>query len=283
MNLIEKTSREHFSKSFTSLSNEVFDNDYIETLGSTGKNPRVETCSFRSTVFVRCYFRNVTFVGCNFTAAKFIDCNFKESKFIDCVFNYSMFRRTIIDAKEIIPNLPREPNIQRDLLRNLRVDARELGNAEDESFYIRKEIAASEKFHLSAFLGKDRFYREKYGHIERLGFFLQWCISKISGLVWGNGERPGRIAAFCLLLIIAMSAFIFLYNGNSTELLTSGNATPVLLQALKLSTSEFLGIPYEATDYTLKIPFLFSVAAISLRYVIIGLLVSVFFRVFSRR
>ncbi|WP_374979057.1 pentapeptide repeat-containing protein [Pseudomonas solani] len=283
MALSDKPCREIYSKSFTLLKEENFDSSYLESIGASGKNSKVEMCSFRSATLVQCYFKGVVFVNCNFTATKFIDCNLKDARFIGCIFSYSTFRRTIVESSEIISNLPREPNIQRDLLRSLRVDARELGNSEDESFYIRKEISASEEFHLAAFLGRDSFYRQKYGKLERFGFLLQWISSKSSGLIWGNGERPGRIAGFCLFLVLAMTLCTLGYNGNPQELFTSGNALPVISDALKLSTAEFLGIPYKPEDFKLKIPFLLSVIAVSLRYLIIGLLVSVFFRVFSRR
>lgn len=283
MGLVAKTSRDEFSKSFDGLKEENFDNAYLESVGAKGKGVKVERCSFRSATFTSCYFKGVTFFNCNFTAAKFIDCNLKEAKFVGCIFNYATFHKTIVDSSEILANLPREPNVRRDLLRSLRVDARELGNSEDESFYIRKEILASEQFHMAAFLGKEEFYRKKYGRLERCGFFIQWLGSKISGLIWGNGERPIRVALFCLALVFAMSLFLLLYNGNSEELFTSVEAMPVVTNAIKLSVSEFLGIPYKPEDYKLIVPFGMSVVAVSLRYLIIGLLVSVFFRVFSRR
>ncbi|WP_206360226.1 pentapeptide repeat-containing protein, partial [Pseudomonas viridiflava] len=101
--------------------------------------------------FNRCYFRGVIFTSCDFTSSRFIDCNFKGAKFIHCKFNYATFRRTIVESGEIIANLPYEPNVRRDLLRNLRVDARELGSVEEESLYIQHEIEASDLFSISAF------------------------------------------------------------------------------------------------------------------------------------
>ena len=233
MSLLSKPGRDEFSKSFTSLREENFDNSYLDSVGASGKTARVDMCTFRSATLVQCYFKGVTFVNCNFTSAKFVDCNLKDAKFIGCVFNYSTFRRTIIDASEILANLPREPNIRRDLLRSLRVDARELGNSEDESFYIRKEILASEQFHIAAFLGREEFYRKKYGRLERVGFLAQWTGSKISGLIWGNGERPIRVAFFCFFLVFMMSSYLLFNNGNYEEFFTSGDSIPLLIEALK--------------------------------------------------
>jgi len=283
MTFKEKRSEEFFSKSFNRIESENFDDCYLEAVGTTGKDPRVELCSFRSAILVRCYFRGVIFINCNFTATKFVDCNFKGAKFIGCTFSYANFRRTIIESSEIIANLPREPSVQRDLLRILRVDARELGNPEDESLYIRKEIAASETFHISAFLGREEWYRKKYGRLERFGFLGKWLGSKALGAIWGNGERPARIVGFCLFLVFIFTIILLFSNGNTNELFTSGDAITLILQSLKLSIAEFLGIPYKPETYTLSVPFWFSALTALLRYLLIGVLVSVLFRAFSRR
>lgn len=284
MTFYRKNFREVFSKSIDGIKEENFDNSFLECVGTSKKFAKVELCSFRSTTFIQCYFRGVTFFNCDFTAAKFVDCNFKEAKFISCTFRYATFRRTIVDSAEMIANLPREPNIKRDLLRSLRVDARELGSSEDESFYIRKEIAASEQFHWDAFWGVEEFYRKKYGKVERLRFIISWLASKISGMIWGNGERPLRIAFFCMVIVLLASLAIFMSGDNSISLLLSDeNIRSLVWQSFRLSISEFLGIPYVTTPESVKVPFWVSVIVVSLRYLIIGLLVSVFFRVYSRR
>jgi hypothetical protein len=281
-NFVEKPSVEHISESFNALELLDFDNGYWESVGTKGKG-RVNNCTFRSAVLVHCYFRGVVFTNCDFTSAKFIDCNFKEAKFVHCKFNYSSFRRTIVESSEIIANLPVEPNVRRDLLRNLRVDARELGSTEDESLYIRHEIAASDLFCISAFLGKDPFYRNKYGSLARWGYLGQWLQSKISGAVWGNGEKPIRLIFTCLALT-ALIAAVLLFYGRVTGILHPGeNFHTNLWLAIKLAIMEFVGVPYTVSEYSLRVPIWISVIAVCLRYVVIGLLVSVMFRTFSRR
>ncbi|MDF5949432.1 hypothetical protein P4129_29015 [Pseudomonas aeruginosa] len=103
-------------------------------------------------------------------------------------------------------------------MRNLRVDARELGNAEDESFYIRKKLQQAKNFtYLHSW--------EKIDSIERNTATLRDWASSYSGAYQKYpASYGGTVSALvglqhsALLLIIAMSAFIFLYNGNSTEL-----------------------------------------------------------------
>lgn len=281
--LEDKPCREFFSKSFNSFDLLDFDNDFIENLGRKGRSPRVNSCTFRSAVFIRCYFRGVTFTNCDFTSARFIECNFKGAKFVHCKFDYAMFRRTIVDSEEVIANLPLEPNVRRDLLRNLRVDARELGSVEDEGLYIRHEIDASDLFCINVFKGKGEYYRNKYGALERIGFLGQWLQSKVSGLVWGNGEKPLRVLYACFFTI-AMISMILLWFGYSIKSFPQGsNFYLNFMMSLRLSVSEFLGVPYNVDSFPLQVPFLVSVVAVFLRYVFIGLLVSVMFRSFSRR
>nr|WP_015647665.1 pentapeptide repeat-containing protein [Pseudomonas sp. GLE121]AGL12835.1 pentapeptide repeat-containing protein [Pseudomonas sp. GLE121] len=279
----DKPSREIFSKTFTSINQRQFDNDYIEQIGRKNKGAQVSTCTFRSTIFVGCYFNGVTFTSCDFTSAKFIDCNLKDAKFVHCKLNYVSFRRTIVDSSEILANLPREPNVRRDLLRNLRVDARELGNIEDESIYIRKEIEASDDFYMSAFKAREIWYRNKYSGIDRIVFFLSWVKSKFSGLIWGNGEKPIRVLYSCVFTIIIMAAILYTYGYSKGQFPESEGFYENFAMALKLSLSEFLGVPYMVNSFSLKVPFLVSAFAALARYIFIGLLVSVMFRSFSRR
>lgn len=278
-----KASRELLSKTFENLDQMDFDNGYIEQLGRKKKGSQVRSCTFRSTVFMECYFNGVTFTACDFTSAKFIDCNLKDAKFIHCKFNYASFRRTIVDATEVLANLPREPNVRRDLLRNLRVDARELGNVEDESLYVRKEIEASDLFYISAFKGRDDWYRNKYGGIDRLSFLFSWIKSRFSGLIWGNGEKPVRVLYACLFTIALMTVVLCIY-GYKVGVFSGDSSVYVNIgESFKLSVSEFLGVPYSVNDFALKVPFAVSVFAVFARYIFVGLLVSVMFRSFSRR
>lgn len=281
--LTDKPSRELFSKTFDSLDRVEFDNDYIEQLGRKRKGAQVRSCTFRSTVFINCYFNGVTFTSCDFTSAKFVDCNLKDAKFIHCKFNYASFRRTVVDSAEVLANLPREPNVRRDLLRNLRVDARELGNVEDESLYIRKEIEASDLFYISAFKGREDWYRNKYGGIDRLLFLFSWIKSRVSGLIWGNGEKPVRVLYACLFTVFLITVALCAYGYELEMFNDDASFYANIHQSLKLSISEFLGIPYSVGDFKLKVPFLISVFAVFARYVFVGLLVSVMFRSFSRR
>jgi hypothetical protein len=188
-----------------------------------------------------------------------------------------------VESSEIIANLPFEPNVQRDLLRNLRVDARELGNIEDESLYVKKEIEASDYFCMAAFLGSDQYVRNKYSSVERFGFLRRWLFSKLSGMVWGHGEKPLRVMCACLFFILVIASLLLWHGYERADMGVGLNLHDRIFSALGLSVSEFLGIPYIAGDYPQPVPFGISIMAICVRYIFIGLLVSVLFRSFSRR
>ncbi|ATH77932.1 hypothetical protein CLM76_10140 [Vreelandella venusta] len=281
--LIDKPSREIISKTFEAMSYKKYDNDYIVQLGRSKKGAAVNSCTFRSTIFINCYFNGVVFTNCDFTSAKFIDCNLKDAKFVHCKFDYSYFRRSVVESAEILANLPREPNLCRDLLRVLRVDARELGNVEDESIYVRKEIEASNLFYLSAFNGRNKWYREKYGSVDRVIFLFKWGQSKLSGFIWGNGEKPIRVLYSCVLTILIIALLLAFYGYGENQFEDFSGFSSNFVVSLRLSVSEFLAIPYNAESFSLKVPFLISVFASLARYIFIGLLVSVMFRSFSRR
>lgn len=171
----------------------------------------------------------------------------------------------------------------RDLLRVLRVDARELGNVEDESIYVRKEIEASNLFYLSAFNGHKKWYRDKYSSIDRIVFLLKWGQSKFSGLIWGNGEKPARVLYSCILTIFLISFLLTVYGYRENQFDEVSGFYSNLVVSFRLSISEFLAIPYNVESFSLRVPFVISVFASLTRYIFIGLLVSVMFRSFSRR
>lgn len=167
-------------------------------------------CDFSYSIFTRAYFRDAQFKNCQFTGCQFYDCNLKNIHFYTCDLRFIRFFRCQLDADEIVAALPFEPNIRREALQNLRANAASVGDFSSQRLLILQEIEANKDHHRRALRGVDTYYREKYSStISKIqaGWRLFWL--RISGLVWGHGERPGRIlfSGATILLLLTLINF----------------------------------------------------------------------------
>lgn len=234
-------------------------------------------CDFSYSVFDRAYFHAATFEGCRFVGCSFYDSNLRSASFHVCDFKYATFHRTLLEPSELLAVLPLEPNLRRDSLQNLRANAVEIGDYGSQRLFVLAEVEAAIDHLSRAFKGTEDYYRLKYPSLIdkfKAGFGLARL--KVGGWIWGHGERPFRMIGSATVLILALT-FINMWSVvprvgweatlSGMELLTY--SVDVLLDAD--ANVDFRG--FAVVDYAL----------IAMRYVYIGLFISVLSRSISHR
>lgn len=234
-------------------------------------------CDFSYCIFERAYLHRATFEGCRFTGSRFYDSNLKGASFHGCDFKYATFHRTLLDPAEMLASLPLEPNLRRDSLRNLRANAVEIGHYRSQRHYVLAEVDAAIDHYRRAARAEEDYYRTKYPRpFDRFKARIKLITLQIGGLVWGHGERPFRMLASAAVLTLALT------------LLTLGSVMPRIgwqasragLEVLKYSIDQLLDAQpdmqfrgFALVDYSL----------IAMRYLYIGLFISVLARSASHR
>ena len=115
-------------------------------------------CSFTQSNFEDSYFRKATFNNVRFTGSTFRFCNFDKASFQACDFRYSNFFHCKLPKDEIISCLPPEPNLCRDLARNLRANYEMIGDKKSADTFLDIEIQAYEDELRAIFLSKTEYY-----------------------------------------------------------------------------------------------------------------------------
>jgi uncharacterized protein YjbI with pentapeptide repeats len=124
----------------------------------------INNCNFSYAVFTRVYFKKVKFTNRVFTGAKFFDSNLRDAEFINCNFEYTIFKFTLINAREVLRNLPERPNVKILLMQNHKANANSLGNTRAVRLYLLEEIEASKEHLRRANKRNEAYYSEKYKH-----------------------------------------------------------------------------------------------------------------------
>ena len=236
-----------------------------------------EDCDFRYSIFQRGYFRDLKFTNCRFDGAKFNDCNFKRATFYACDLKFVQFQRCLLDLDEVIASLPAEPNIRREVLQNLRANAVEVGDYASQARLVLEEVAAAKRHYSYALWGYDSYYKRKYlGVFPKIRAGAKLAGLNTSGLIWGHGEKAGRLIISCFVLL-GVLAFINFWNVMPRvgwkESGAGWNVFEYVVQLfLDMSIDpKFRG--FAVIDY----------AAVVMRYVYIGLFISILYKSISHR
>jgi hypothetical protein len=166
---------------------------------------KIQDSTFLNCVFISCYFRKSQWVYVDFTACKFINCNFDGlDPMTACDFMHSRFDGCILPSRESLKNFPGEPNLQRELARNLAMQAEKIGDWKEALIYRLKAISADEEHCWQGFIGATEWYKKKYDLPDRLKLFYAFIFSKFNKMLWGYGES-------LTVLIRNLGVFILLY------------------------------------------------------------------------
>ena len=98
----------------------------------------------------------------------------------------------------------------------------------------------------------------------------------LSGLIWGHGERPFRLLATCIGFILLMS-LVNIWSIAPREGWTSLNGG---IKSLEYVTGTFLGME---TDTRFRGFRIVDYVAVLMRYLYVGLFISILYKSISRR
>lgn len=157
------------------------------------KDTRLIDCQFSACVFENCYFRKATLQECNFPASRFIDCELPKTRIHSCSLGTTRFQGTAPKYAVLEQSLPGEPNLCRDLCRNIATEASALGYERDARRYRLRSIEEHEKALKRGFLWSDQYSRDHYPELERFRALGAYVLSRASGSLWGNGELIRRL------------------------------------------------------------------------------------------
>ncbi len=169
------------------------------------KAAKVKGGKLTQCLFVDVYLRLANFTEVDFTGTTFRNCNLDRATFRRCNLSYCRFEHTLVDPREIEACLPPQPNLRRDLARNLRKNFESLGDRKSADIFLTHEINAEENELWARFRGSTAYYRDKYGNIERASALGRFTGLKLSGLVWGYGYRICRLLVSYMIITIALS------------------------------------------------------------------------------
>ncbi|QND44641.1 pentapeptide repeat-containing protein (plasmid) [Rhizobium lusitanum] len=236
-----------------------------------------EDCDFSYSVVENGYFRDAVFRNCRFVGAKFFDCNFKSANFYKCDFKFALFHKCLLEVPEILATLPAEPNIRREALQNLKANATETGDFASLGLLTLQEIDAARRHFSYALRGYDTYYKNKYSSFfakARAGgnLFGLW----LGGVIWGHGERPWRLLTSCFVTLCALALLNFwsVMPRIGWEQAERGAKSFEYIIRLFLDLfpdQKFAGFVF--VDYIVVL----------MRYIYIGLFISVLYKSISRR
>ncbi|ANM14025.1 MULTISPECIES: pentapeptide repeat-containing protein [unclassified Rhizobium] len=236
-----------------------------------------ENCDFSYSIIDGGYFRDAVFRNCRFSGTKFFDCNFKSANFYKCDFSFARFSTCLIDTAEIIASLPDQPNIRRESLQNLKANAVEAGDFASLGLLTLQEIEAAQRHYRYALRGYDSYYRNKYPNmLSKVRACANLVGLWLGGLIWGHGERPWRLASSCFVIL----CFLALVNFWSLLPRVTWSETDKGLASLDYVFRLFLDLNpnptfagFTAVDF----------AIVAMRYIYIGLFISVLYKSISHR
>ena len=236
-----------------------------------GKKITFKKCNFSSSLIKNCYFHKAHFIECDFTGALFQDSNFRGATFDQCKFEYAQFRGTLIEANQLLKNLPSWENTRRELLRSLRKNAESIGEVEEVRRYFWCEMEAGIEHWRAASKGVAGYYLDHYpGPWGRFTSFYRWLVLVVSKWAWGHGDSP-------LKLVCSTLAWLVLLSFMAQPCI---DGSPEFIEILTSILATLLGVPL---TNTLALPQWVLLIAGASRYLFLGLFATVFVRRFARR
>jgi hypothetical protein len=236
-----------------------------------------EDCDFRNAIFERAYFRDSKFTNCRFDGARFSECNIKTAKFYGCDMRYVLFQRCQVDLEELIAALPPEPNLRREALQNLQANAVEIGDYGSRTRLILQELKSAKLHYSYAVCGYSSYYKRKYsGFLPKIKAGLSLLGLYISDLIWGHGEKPTRLLWSCLAILCSLTLINFWSVMPRVGWVDSQAGLKPLEYVVRLFLDMSTNDKFQgnmAIDYI----------AVLMRYLYIGLFISVLYKSISHR
>jgi hypothetical protein len=164
--------------------------------------------------FESVYLRDVTFTDCDLYGCDFRDSNLQRVRFERTALRFSTFMDCEIDIDSFAAGLHEETlgrwALARDIYKALRLNLNAGGDERGSSWAIYQESVMNRR---------DHWARGRYG---------AWAGSLVRDLLWGYGQRPGRLFVVSLAYLTAFAAGYFVF-GIKSEACVTGFAAPAKL------------------------------------------------------
>ncbi len=262
-----------FTESLTEMS---FQHHIFRDTGA--KKLKFKDCDFSYCIFDRAYFHACEFEDCKFIGARFTDCNLRNTTFDGCDFEYTIFKSTLVSHNQMLKNLPAWPNVQRELLITLRINAENIGDGEAIKEYIRYELAASREHLKKAREGKEKYYAKKYkGPWNKIKIYWQSIWLWIDWHLWGHGEYPGKLFGTIVGILFVLTFFRLISGHSLNDESTFYEVFSLYLDYFLQNLYVFVGIMPD------KFPQNLAALLALTRYISLGLFISVLYKRLARR
>lgn len=206
------------------------------------KEAEINDCSFTQSHFEDSYFRKAAFKNVRFTGSNFRFCNFDKASFQGCSFSYCSFYHCKLPKDEIIACLPSEPNLRRDLARNLRANYEMIGDKKSADTFLDIENQAIEEEFKAIFLSKTTYYKDRYKLTEQVQSGLKFMVSRLSGFIWGYGHSVGRLFRSYFLITFLLSLITY-FGETNIHVLKDGALHPLnFWQSIYTGFSQTVGL-----------------------------------------
>lgn len=236
-------------------------------------------CDFSYSVIERCYFRSAIFENCKFVGAKLLESSFRSASFTGCDFQYTTIHRSNVPVADLIRNLPNFPNVRREFLQQLRANAVSVGDSSHINVLVAKELEAERDYWRAATKRSSEYYERKYSSIEgRVRARWHSIVLAVDKFAWGHGESIFQLAitTTVVLVFLGLIRWLLLAVGGVADLRLGE-----LGQSIRFTWQVFLDLPLEPT--ALDGQQIWGSAVLLMRYLSIGLFISVLFRKLSKR
>lgn len=224
----KEASIEELKSSKETIANSLFINDSLnKKCDHSYKHIELERCtlskisfndvslthiSFSHCTFIECYFNKAQLSKVAFNNCTFIKCYFNKIKLSDCSFFYTEWENNYIKFNELYNCLPLRYNNRSRLCKVMAKSCLEDGNLKEYRKYFFEQIHSRENHYKEIILRRDEFY-QTYTIGDVVVNILKLITSKISGLIWGYGEKISNII-YSSMFIVLLYSLIYLKSSN---------------------------------------------------------------------
>ena len=206
------------------------------------KEAIIKDCSFTQSNFEDSYFRKAIFKNVRFTGSSFRFCNFDKASFQACDFRYCNFYHCKLPKDEVRACLPPEPNLRRDLAKNLRANYEMIGDKKAADTFLDIEIQANETELKAIFLSNTEYYKKHYDRLDQVKAGLKFVGSKLSGMIWGYGHRLGRLFLSYFIITCLWSLMTYFGKVNFAVQSEGGQRALTIGESLYMGFGQTLGL-----------------------------------------
>ncbi|BCN32012.1 pentapeptide repeat-containing protein [Anaeromicropila herbilytica] len=239
-------------------------------------NIEFDISNFSFCVFIGCYFKSSKFSRINFKNCTFIDCGFYDTMFENFEFFYSEWNNSYIKFENIKNSIPSEYNYRKKFCKTMAINCIKAGNMDEYKKYFFESMRAKELNYKAIILREEKYYKDNYSNFDSIRYSVKFMFSKISGLVWGYGERISNVI-YSIIVVLLIYAGIYYCTNDITNVKNIN-----LESSIYLSIASFfnINIGYNFNSINLKV---ISITEYVFGLVFIGMVVTYLFRYIDSR